>query len=328
MKVYVPPVRRLLRELRADGADVIHMTTPGPMGLAALFASSELQLPLIGSFHTHLAEYTTRLSGSQRLGGWMREYLRWIYGKCQQILAPSQATCQVLIDAKIDPAKLAIWERGVCTDRFSPAKRSPELRRQWRVADDCPALVYVGRLSKEKGLSEIPIIQTALRQASIDHRLIFVGDGPMRADLQRLCPDAVFTGALPHHQVAVAMASSDLFLFPSRTDTAGNVVLEAQASGLPVLVTNEGGPQENLIPGRSGEVCGTTAEFMVHVERYCRDRSLRARRSAAAREFACGRTWRVSLEPLIRAYREAGARHAAAAAVTPDALPVLSRRHL
>ena len=306
MKMYAPPFLRFLRQARADAIDLIHLTTPGPVGLVALSVAARLRLPLVGSFHTHLAEYTIRLSGSERLGAMMREYMRWMYGRCEQILAPSESTRRVLIESKVDPAKIRIWERGVSTERFAPARRSTALRRAWGVTDDQPVLVYVGRLSKEKGLSEIPVMQSALARASVSHRVVFVGDGPMRGELQHACPDAIFTGALSHDEVAVAMASSDVFLFPSRTDTAGNVVLEAQASGLPVLVTNEGGPRENIRPGHSGEVCASTGEMTAHAFRLCADHAHRARQSFQAREFALSRNWNLALEPLFRAYREIG----------------------
>lgn len=307
MKMYFPPLARFISEAKRDGVDLIHLTTPGPVGLAALWASSRLGIPLVGSFHTHLAEYTARLSGSRWLGNLMREYMRWPYGRCQQILVPSEATRQVLIDSKLDATKLRIWARGVSTERFSPARRSDALRQAWGASHTSPALIYVGRLSKEKGLGELPALQQSLRAAGVQHRLVLVGDGPMRAELERRCPDAFFTGTLSHDAVAVSMASADLFVFPSRTDTAGNVVLEAQASGLPVLVTNEGGPQENLLPGLSGEVCDSTSDFAVHATRLLTNREHRAAQSCSARAFALGRRWDRSLQPLFRAYRDVAA---------------------
>src|SRR5262249_10982286 len=151
--------------------------------------------------------------------------------------------------------RVAFWTRGVSSDRFNPAKRCGNLRASWGASDQRPVVLYVGRLSREKSLQAFVTVRNALRDAAMEHRLVFVGDGPMRAELQSLLPDAVFTGTLNHEGVAVAMASADLFVFPSRTDTAGNVVLEAQASGLPVLVSSAGGPKENMFAGTTGEVC-------------------------------------------------------------------------
>ena len=118
---------------------------------------------------------------------------------------------------------------------------------------------------------------------------------------------AVFTGTLQPDQVAVAMASADLFVFPSRTDTAGNVVLEAQASGLPVLVTDSGGPRENMLDGQTGYVCGDWRAFARRIGSLAWNPEHRARLADAARRYALGRRWDLALEPLYRSYREAAA---------------------
>lgn len=307
MKVYAAPFRRFLAQARKDHLDLIHLTTPGPVGLAAMWVSSRLQLPMIGSFHTHLAEYTTRLSGSKRAGQLMAGYLRWSYGKCQQILAPSGATRDLLVAGQFDAEKIQLWTRGVSTTMFDPARRSDELRREWGVSSTCPAVLYVGRLSKEKGLMSLRAVQQGLRLRGVEHRLIVVGDGPMRAELEDTAFAAVFTGTLPQEDVARVMASADVFVFPSRTDTAGNVVLEAQASGLPVLVTDEGGPKENMIPGETGIVCASDRELSRQVLELCVRTERRQRLSRAARQYALTRSWESALEPLYRSYRQVAA---------------------
>lgn len=304
MKMYVPPLRELLRRAESDRLDVIHLTTPGPLGLAAIWIASRLRIPLIGSFHTHLAEYAARLSGSKQLGALMEQYLRWPYGRCRVILAPSQSTRALLIAAKMDPAKIRLWERGVSTVRFNPARRSERLRERWGVSNERPAILYVGRLSREKGLADMAAVRDFLAGHRVPHRLVFVGAGPMRAELESLCPDAVFTGALSSEAVATAMAAADLFLFPSRTDTAGNVVLEAQASGLPVLVTDEGGPRENIRQGVTGIVSGSVRELCQRTRELCLDQNRRRRMGEAAREYALERRWETALEPLYQAYRD------------------------
>ncbi len=307
MKMYVPRFLAFLRRARADAIDVVHYTTPGPVGLAAMFVASRLRVPMVGSFHTQLAEYTALLSGRQWLGDLMREYQRWPYGRCQRVLVPSEATRALLIAAKIRAEKIRLWPRGVDTTRFSPARRSDTIRARWGVGPQRPALLYVGRLSREKGLDLIPSIARTLRDAGVAHRFVFVGDGPMRATLQAACPDAVFTGSVPHGRVGELMASADLFVFPSRTDTLGNVVLEAQAAGLPVLVSDEGGPRENIDPHKTGIVCReATADAMsAWTARLASDGERRAAMSAAARAFAIERSWTRALAPLYQTYREA-----------------------
>ena len=313
MKMYLAPFRRFLRHAVADQIDVIHHTTPGPMGLAALWVSSQVGVPLVGSFHTDLAEYTRVLSGWAPLGDLMQEYMRRQYARCHRILAPSESTRRMLIDARIDPDKIGIWRRGVSAERFTPAKRSASLREQWQVSDTRPALLYVGRLSREKSLSTIVSTGRTLEQSGIPHRLIFVGDGPIRQELQSSSLEAVFTGTLSPDDVAVAMASADLFVFPSLTDTAGNVVLEAQASGLPVVVTNVGGPHENMIAGRTGVVSTDREDFIRLTALLARSANRRKWLGRHAREYAQERRWEASLEPLYHAYAEAGAQGRVAA---------------
>ena len=250
MKMHLPRLRALRDRLHGDDIDVIHLTTPGPAGLAARWLSDSLGLPLVGSYHTGLADYTTLLSGSRALGRLMATYMRWLYGACELVMVPSAVTRERLIERGWRREQLSIWSRGVDCEQFSPSRRSEALRRQWGISDPELVILYGGRLSREKGLGILRRIQHVLAAHGVMHRFVLAGDGPMTAELREVLPDAVFTGCVPHSEMGRIMASADLFLFPSATDTAGNVILEAQASGLPVLVTDKGGPQEDLVPLR------------------------------------------------------------------------------
>jgi glycosyltransferase involved in cell wall biosynthesis len=309
MRIYLPRVRTLLKQVRADRIDVLHLTTPGPIGLAALYVAWRTGLSMVGSFHTDLAAYAERLSGVPQLGVMMREFLRWPYGRCARVLVPSEATRQLLVGSRIDASRIDLWTRGVDANLFSPAKRSSAIRERWKVNDRRPAIAYVGRISKEKGLDRLPEIQSILHCHAIDHRLILVGDGPYRSELQERLPDAVFTGTLSPPAVAVALASADLFLFPSDTETAGNVVLEAQACGLPVIVSDQGGPKEYVRPDVSGIVCaaGDIRAFCSAAVQLVHNVSRRHAMGAAARAHAETLRWERALGPLYRAYREVAA---------------------
>jgi glycosyltransferase involved in cell wall biosynthesis len=325
MQMYVPRFWEFLRRARADHIDLVHLTTPGPIGLAALFVASRLRLPLVGSFHTDLAAYATLLSGSRRLGTLMREYMRWPYGRCARVLVPSEHTRQLLISAKANPDRIDVWPRGVDTLLFSPSKRSAALREHWHVSDRRPALLYVGRVSREKGLMHLPAISDRLHRLGIEHRCIIVGDGPLLPVLRRSLPDAVFTGALAREAVAEAFASADCFVFPSSTDTAGNVVLEAQASGLPVVVSGSGGPHENMVAGSTGTVChrdepGEWAEAIAAALA----QPMRTRLSQSARQYALSRTWERAMQPLYRAYHDV--HNGAVAAASADAVTAAAHR--
>lgn len=315
MKMYVPHWRQYLERVKNDGVEVIHLTTPGPLGLVALWVAAHASLPLVGSFHTDLSAYTRLLSGSDRLGSLMQEYMRWMYGHCRRVLVPSESTRQLLEAAKCPADRIRIWGRGVDTKLFAPERRSQQLRDDWRAADDRPALLYVGRLSKEKGLALLPALQGALGRRGLNHRLVLAGDGPMRRQLADECPEAVIMGPLGREDVARAFASADLFVFPSETDTAGNVVLEAQASGLPVVVSSEGGPQEQMRPGLTGAVCsGRDPDTWAEAIATLLQPTTHAAAASAAREYGLSRRWDVALAPLFDAYREIGERRTPRAA--------------
>ena len=302
--MYLPHWRQYLERVQRDEVDVIHLTTPGPLGLAALWVASQASLPLVGSFHTDLAAYTRLLSGSDRLGRLMQEYMRWLYGHCQHVLVPSESTRQLIVAARVRADRIGIWGRGVDTQLFSPARRSQRLREAWGASSERPAVLYVGRLSKEKGVALLPRLSAALRASSLSHRLIIAGDGPQRRVLADECPDAVITGMLSREDTSTVFASADLFVFPSETDTAGNVVLEAQASGLPVVVSSAGGPKEQMVPGVTGVVCaGQDPERWADAIAELWRAPGYAASSTAARQFALTRQWDRSLTPLFDAYR-------------------------
>ncbi len=306
MQMYWPPYRTFLQRLRADGVEVLHLTTPGPMGLAALAAATRLGLPLVGSFHTDLEAYTTMLSGHPALGAFMRHYMRWLYGHCRHVLVPSAATRALLVASGLPADRIDVWGRGVDTDVFTPRRRSAALRAQWRADETRPVLLYVGRVSKEKRVDLLPGLHDALLRLGIEHRLVVVGDGPWRAELTRRCPDAVCLGTLGRDSLAEVYASADVFVFPSMTDTAGNVVLEAQASGLPVLVSGTGGPREQMLPDLSGVVCADAPDaWTVQAGRLLTDVGLRRLMGAAARGYALSRGWDDALAPLYDTYRRA-----------------------
>ena len=321
MKVYLPRFRRLCAEARRDGIELIHLTTPGPVGFAALHAAQELRVPLIGSYHTNLGTYLRMLSGSRRLERWLRSYMRWLYARCERVFVPSEATGAMLVDDGIDPARIGLWVRGVDAETFSPRHRSPDLRAAWKLDGGALALAYVGRVSREKGLAMLPDVERRLCAAGVEHRWVIVGDGPYRQELERRLDNAVFLGTLLHADVARPLASADVFVFPSCTDTAGNVVLEAQACGLPVLVSDRGGPRENLRPDESGLVCrgGRVEDLADAIVGLASNPARRRAMARAARGYALSRRWERSLAPLYDAYRNLAVRRHAGGVAPPRA---------
>jgi glycosyltransferase involved in cell wall biosynthesis len=319
MKVYLPWVRSYLEHAREDRVDLIHLTTPGPIGLAALFVAWRLRVPLLGSFHTDLARYAALLSGSECLGTMTNGYLRWAYGRCDRVLVPSRATAAKLEAARVAPGRYGIWRRGVDAESFTPARRSESLRRQWGADEQTPVVMYLGRISREKNLDAFGTMHEFLQRENLPYRLVFVGDGPMRSEIAQRFPHAILTGTVRHGEVGDYLASADVFAFPSRTETAGNVVLEAQACGLPVVVCDEGGPRENVWPMQTALVADArdNVSFASAVAQLVRHRDRRREMSAAARCLGLTRDWPTALEPLFATYRELAVHSAATPALTP-----------
>jgi glycosyltransferase involved in cell wall biosynthesis len=309
VRVYLPRIGPFLRHARGDRIDIVQFTSPGPVGVAALRVASGLGVPMIGSFHTDLAACASALSGSRTLSSWIGAYTRWLYSRCSRVLVPSEHTRGVLVGGGTEPDRVDVWPAGVNTDLFSPHRRTLRLRERWHVAENRPALLYVGRLSREKGVDTLPGIQDRLHALGIQHRFVLVGEGPLREELRSRMPDAVFTGVLVGAALAEVYASADFFVFPSRTDTTGNAVLEAQASGLPVAVSDAGGPREYILPGRTGIVCpgDNPAEWAAQIAGVLRPRLLRCEMGRAARDYAVTRDWDSALHPLFRAYRDVAA---------------------
>jgi glycosyltransferase involved in cell wall biosynthesis len=305
MAIYLPRYREYLRRVRIDEVGVLHLTTPGPMGLVALWIAAQTGLPLVGSFHTDLGRYSTILSGSsaRRL---MAPYLRWVYGRCARTLVPSISTRELLIDSGVSAARVGLWRRGVDANHFTPSRRTNQWRTRWRVGNDELVLLYVGRISQDKGLEMLPEMLYRLRTLRVAHRMVIAGDGPLRKSLAEQLPEAIFTGWLGREDVADVFASGDLFVFPSTTDGAGSVVLEAQASGLPVVVAEAGGAKEQMLPEVTGVVCHDAGpkQWAHLIAAVSGDLQRRRELARAARAYASGRTWDYTLAALYQSYRD------------------------
>ncbi len=256
LTLLAPPFMEMLDYCYTQGITHLHVATPGPVGLAALAIGRILRLPVSGTYHTAFPEYAKALTDDAYVEDIAWKYMIWFYDQLDAVYAPSQATAQQLLDRGIREEKIRIYPRGIDVERFHPAKRNGVFRKHG-IGDETLKLLYVGRVSKEKNL---PLLEAAFRKVlstGARVQLVVVGDGPYRETMAHNLADlpVLFTGYLGGEELAEVFASSDVFVFPSTTDTFGNVVLEAQASGIPVIVTDEGGPSENLLPGKTGLVC-------------------------------------------------------------------------
>lgn len=249
LKMGLPSRRALLRLWQTQRPDVVHIVTEGPLGWSALQAALHLKLPVVSDFRTNFHAY------SQHYGiAWLRHpimvYLRKFHNRTACTMVPTER-----LRAELQAGGfrgLRVVARGVDTRLFDPARRSDELRRSWGAGSHTQVALCVGRLAPEKNLGVLLAAFDAMRQVNSSARLVLVGDGPERAALQRRCPDAVFAGVRRGADLAAHYASADLFLFPSQTETFGNVVPEAMASGLAVLGYDYAAAGHLLRPGIDG----------------------------------------------------------------------------
>jgi glycosyltransferase involved in cell wall biosynthesis len=255
LKIFYPPFLEMLNYCYEQDFTQIHSATPGPIGLAALAIARILKLPMSGTYHTALPQYVQCLTEDEVVENVAWKYTLWYYDQMDVIYAPSQSTRNELIEKGIRPEKIRLFPRGIDIQQFHPEKRNGCLKNRYNIHAGIK-LLYVGRVSKEKNLGLLGRVFKLLIQSVKDAHLIVVGDGPYLKEMGATMKETpcTFTGYIQGEELASIYASSDIFVFPSTTDTFGNVVLEAQASGLPVIVTNEGGPCENMVSGKTGLV--------------------------------------------------------------------------
>lgn len=250
----VPSIIDLLDVVEASGARVVHAATPGPMGLSALLVARTLGIPFVASHHTELARYALDLTGDRLAAELTGRAVRWFYGQADRVYVPTRATGEALIAGGIDPARVFSFTRGSDTRLFDPARRSRTMRRRLGGDGAVTVVLYVGRLSAEKGLLALADAFRRAAAARPGLHLALVGDGPARSEVAAALAGTPhrFLGALTGEELASAYASADLFCLPSQTETFGQVVTEAAASALPAVVIGRGGAAEQVTDGETG----------------------------------------------------------------------------
>lgn len=277
------------RKLAAFRPTLFHIATPDLLGNQALRLARKWNVPVVASYHTHFSSYL-KYYGFEELEGFLWKYLRRFYRQCKHIYVPSHSMAAVLRAHEIQRG-LRLWERGVNTTLFNPSRRSSAWRHTLAVDDQEVLITFVGRLVWEKGLGIFADVVKGLKERGIPHRSMVVGDGPARAELSERLADTIFTGYLGGEALARAYASSDIFLFPSDTETFGNVTLEAMASGLPAVCADATGSNGLIEHGISGYLAapGSKSAFLDAVTRLALDPLLR--RQVGARALARARTY-------------------------------------
>jgi phosphatidylinositol alpha 1,6-mannosyltransferase len=307
-RVTLPRLGPIARELEDWGPDLVHLVSPTPMASRAQTWARKNGIPVVSSFHTHFVSYF-RYYGVPWAEGFGWRMLKRFYDRCERVYAPSDSIIQELAEHEIRNTEL--WSRGIDLARFSPEHRDPGLRAAAGADENTPVLLMVSRLVKEKDMADLVEMDRILRQRGNSHRLVLVGDGPMRAELEQALPDAHFAGHQSGEALARWYASGDVFVFPSTTETFGNVVLEAQASGLPTVVVDRGGPPDLVAPGETGFIARANqpADLAEKCERLLRDAAERARMGRQARDAARERDWSAINGRLTESYRRVIDRH-------------------
>lgn len=295
LKLHYPPLLQMLDYCYETNFSHIHSATPGPVGLSALAISRILKIPISGTYHTALPQYARHLTGDAVMEEAMWKYSIWYYNQMEKIYVPSKATGDELIAKGIAAVKISLYPRGIDVERFHPAKRNGFFKSRFNLTDVKLKLLYVGRVSREKNLHDLVEAARNLAGVRSDFHLMVVGGGPYLDEMKKDAAGlpVTFCGYLDGEDLAQAYASSDIFIFPSPTDTFGNVILEAQASGLPVIVTDSGGPQENMIHNQTGFIfpAGNLEALTKTLQTLMDDPGLRHKMRQSARSYTENRSF-------------------------------------
>lgn len=289
------------RALAAFQPDILHIAVPDLLGQAALAFARAHGIPAVATYHTRYETYLKHYWYLAPLEGLLTALLRRFYGRFADVYVPSDSVREVLLaDGLRDNFKP--WPRGIDTDRFTPARRSMAWRTQHGIGENELVVLHVSRLVREKRLDTLT---AALNRLTVPHRVVIVGDGPDRAMVERALPQAIFTGFLNGDALADAYAASDLFVFPSDSESFGNVTLEAMASGLPCVCADATGSRSLVADGETGFLAPAddAGQFAARLTQLATDTALRQRMGAAGRARALTFSWDETLARMLGYYR-------------------------
>ena len=300
-------------DLEKFAPNTMHISSPDPAGHAALKWARKKDIPVLSSVHTRFETYP-RYYGLGFLEPAVEAVLRHFYNRCDALVAPSQSQIAELKAQRMNE-DIGLWSRGVDRDIFHPSNRDDEWRRAQGLADDDVAIVFLGRLVREKGLDIFAESIVQLRKRQIPHKVLVIGDGPARGWFEKALPGGTFVGFQTGTDLGRALASGDVFLNPSITETFGNVTLEAMACGLPVVAAGATGAASLVEDGVTGRLVppGDAEAFAAALAPYCTDPSLRLRHGAAGDEAARSYSWDAINQAVVDTYLRLHRTRAAAA---------------
>lgn len=299
------PTPRIKRELLSFRPDIIHVATPFNIGLCGMYYAKKLNIPLVGSYHTDFDAYL-KYYKIEFFSNMLWNYLKWFHSHMQKNFVPSLETLQQL--AKKEFQNLYIWGRGVDCSLFHPAYNKDVFRKKYNITAPY-ILSYAGRIAPEKDIETLRIlIQTTLKERTDDIHWLIAGDGPLAKELRETVPttNVTFTGYLQGENLAEAYACSDLMVFPSPTETFGNVVLESLACGTPVIGANSGGVKNIIADGKTGFLCEpkNPESFLLSIYQLLNNNELRKQMSISARMYAANQSWDEIFHALLLQYEE------------------------
>ena len=292
-KLSFPPLLQIIDHLQSGGFTEVIISTPGPVGLAALAAAKVLGLPTAGIYHTDFPEYVRILTEDGLMESLTWNYMHWFYAQLDTVYVNSDHYRRCWTDRGIPAEKLRILPRGLDTGLFHPGKKEEDFWKRRGLCEGEVGALYVGRVSREKNLDLFAASCRRLLASGVKVRPLVVGDGPYAPMMKELLPEGIYTGSLHREELAAAYASADFFVFPSTTDTFGNVVIEAQASGIPAIVSDVGGPKDLVEDGVDGFVTkGLDLDALTHaIATLCKEPDLRKRMGEASRARVAEWDW-------------------------------------
>jgi glycosyltransferase involved in cell wall biosynthesis len=298
-KMAVPQLakRRLKTRLEAFAPDVVHIATPSLLGQYALKYAGSHHLPVLSIYHTHFISYidyyfkslpflipyvTSKVAASQKN----------FYNRCDLVYVPAEGIMAEMKAIGIEDKRMKIWKRGMDTNLFSPHKRNPALMRRL-TGNELPTVLFASRLVWEKNLETLIRVFERCRALQVPCNFVVAGDGVARKACESRMPGAVFLGTVDHETLSELYASADIFLFPSISESYGNVVLEAMASGLPCVLADGGGSRDFVEQGVNGFKCSPNdeVEYVEKIELLLQDNAFRRQLSEAGRRYSLAFNW-------------------------------------
>jgi len=295
LKMGLPAPGQLENELDVYRPDIVHIATEGPLGFSALRAAIKLNIPATSTFHTNFQDYCADY-GAAFAGRAMMHYLRWFHNKCALTTVPDQKLIERLAADGVENLKML--GRGADTELFNPARRSSQLRAEWGADDSTPVAIYVGRAAAEKNIPLALETWKQAQQSCPDLKMVVVGDGPVRRRLEKSWPEVHFAGMRYNEDLATHYASADIFLFASESETFGNVVVEALASGLVTLTYDYAAGRQFIQTGENGVLApfGDSKALLELLRSILADRNSWPHIRKKARETAEAYPWSNTIE--------------------------------